>query len=207
MTGTTPAISARSVPAAQREATRAMPQTGLACVAPQSSAVGHHMTISTGGHGPTAHRAPSSSRDKPEPDGAPWPRGRRPLGRPRWLDQGEDPAYRFSLANERTFLAWARTTLALLAVSGLGVAAAAYGHWSNHEGHVPRAGAALSLTGDAHVRRGGSYLSHDSYCNRYRLRARSSNTPDSSGGNVGFRCVRDLPWPGVGGEPTSAGEA
>ena len=29
--------------------------------------------------------------------------------------EGEDPDYRFSLANERTFLAWLRTTLALLA--------------------------------------------------------------------------------------------
>lgn len=40
--------------------------------------------------------------------------------------------------------------------------------------------------------RGGSYLCHDSYCNRYRVAARSSNTPDSSGGNLGFRCVRDV---------------
>lgn len=37
--------------------------------------------------------------------------------------------------------------------------------------------------------RGGSYLCHDSYCNRYRVAARSSNTPDSSSGNVGFRCI------------------
>ncbi|MEU2390295.1 formylglycine-generating enzyme family protein [Streptomyces sp. NPDC007369] len=35
--------------------------------------------------------------------------------------------------------------------------------------------------------RGGSYLCHDSYCNRYRVAARSSNTPDSSTGNIGFR--------------------
>ena len=39
--------------------------------------------------------------------------------------------------------------------------------------------------------RGGSYLCHASYCNRYRVAARSSNTPDSSTGNLGFRCVRD----------------
>lgn len=32
-----------------------------------------------------------------------------------WREQGEDPDYRFSLANERTFLAWIRTALALLA--------------------------------------------------------------------------------------------
>ncbi|WP_374121410.1 formylglycine-generating enzyme family protein [Paenibacillus sp. LHD-117] len=40
--------------------------------------------------------------------------------------------------------------------------------------------------------RGGSYLCHRSYCNRYRVAARSSNTPDSSTGNCGFRVVRDL---------------
>ncbi len=34
---------------------------------------------------------------------------------PRWRQEGEDPDYRFSLANERTFLAWIRTALALLA--------------------------------------------------------------------------------------------
>jgi formylglycine-generating enzyme required for sulfatase activity len=44
-------------------------------------------------------------------------------------------------------------------------------------------------TGQARVMRGGSYLCHDSYCNRYRNAARSSNTPDSSSGNVGFRTV------------------
>lgn len=38
--------------------------------------------------------------------------------------------------------------------------------------------------------RGGSYLCHRSYCNRYRVAARSSNTPDSSSGNCGFRVVR-----------------
>ncbi len=46
--------------------------------------------------------------------------------------------------------------------------------------------------GDRRVMRGGSYLCHDSYCNRYRVAARSGNTADSSAGNMGFRCVRDL---------------
>lgn len=32
----------------------------------------------------------------------------------RWYDEGEDPDYRFTLANERTFLAWLRTGLALV---------------------------------------------------------------------------------------------
>ena len=35
---------------------------------------------------------------------------------PRWVyDAGEDPDPRFTLANERTFLAWVRTALAMLA--------------------------------------------------------------------------------------------
>jgi putative membrane protein len=41
-------------------------------------------------------------------------RRRRPLAGPR-RTLGEDPDYRFSLANERTFLAWIRTALALVA--------------------------------------------------------------------------------------------
>jgi putative membrane protein len=35
--------------------------------------------------------------------------------RPAWQREGQEPDYRFSLANERTFLAWIRTALALLA--------------------------------------------------------------------------------------------
>lgn len=46
--------------------------------------------------------------------------------------------------------------------------------------------------GNAKVIRGGSYLCHQSYCNRYRVAARSSNTPESSTGNLGFRCARDV---------------
>lgn len=41
----------------------------------------------------------------------------------------------------------------------------------------------------ARVMRGGSYLCHESYCNRYRVAARTRNTPDSSTGNLGFRIV------------------
>jgi formylglycine-generating enzyme len=42
------------------------------------------------------------------------------------------------------------------------------------------------------VIRGGSYLCHHSYCNRYRVGARSRNTPDSTTGNAGFRVVDRL---------------
>lgn len=37
------------------------------------------------------------------------------MKKPDWQCQGQEPDYRFSLANERTFLAWIRTALALLA--------------------------------------------------------------------------------------------
>ena len=47
--------------------------------------------------------------------------------------------------------------------------------------------------GAAKVMRGGSYLCHDSYCNRYRVAARTSNTPDSSSGNCSFRTVAAAP--------------
>lgn len=46
--------------------------------------------------------------------------------------------------------------------------------------------------GSTRVMKGGSYLCHKSYCNRYRVAARTSNTPDSATTNISFRCVRDL---------------
>ena len=39
--------------------------------------------------------------------------------------------------------------------------------------------------GSAKVMRGGSYLCHQSYCNRYRVSARTHNTPDSTDGAYG----------------------
>lgn len=47
------------------------------------------------------------------------------------------------------------------------------------------------VTGSRRTMRGGSYLCHDSYCNRYRVGARTGNTPDSSTGNCGFRLAMD----------------
>lgn len=43
------------------------------------------------------------------------------------------------------------------------------------------------------VTKGGSFLCHDSYCNRYRCAARSSNDEDSSTQNLGFRLAADQP--------------
>lgn len=44
-------------------------------------------------------------------------------------------------------------------------------------------------TGETRVLKGGSFLCHKSYCNRYRVAARTSNTPDSSTSNMSFRCA------------------
>ena len=55
----------------------------------------------------------------------------------------------------------------------------------------PRTDPSGPPSGMSRVIRGGSYLCHESYCNRYRVAARSANTPDSSTGNMGFRCVVD----------------
>lgn len=38
---------------------------------------------------------------------------------PKWRQSGEEPGHRFSLANERTFLAWIRNALALRAGGGV----------------------------------------------------------------------------------------
>ncbi|MBA2510478.1 MAG: formylglycine-generating enzyme family protein [Actinomycetota bacterium] len=58
-------------------------------------------------------------------------------------------------------------------------------------GKAPRENPTGPQSGTVRVIRGGSYLCHKSYCNRYRVAARSSNTPDSSTGNTGFRCAAD----------------
>jgi sulfatase modifying factor 1 len=65
--------------------------------------------------------------------------------------------------------------------------------WFSPDYHVngPKENPVGPATGQARLMRGGSYLCHESYCNRYRIAARSANTPDSSTGNLGFRCARD----------------
>jgi formylglycine-generating enzyme required for sulfatase activity len=47
--------------------------------------------------------------------------------------------------------------------------------------------------GGARVMKGGSFMCHASYCNRYRPAARTGNTPDSAASNIGFRCARPAP--------------
>ena len=64
--------------------------------------------------------------------------------------------------------------------------------WFTAQHHnSPRRNPTGPSEGDARVIRGGSYLCHASYCDRYRVAARSSNTPGSSTGNLGFRCTRN----------------
>jgi formylglycine-generating enzyme len=62
-------------------------------------------------------------------------------------------------------------------------------HATRHRNGGERKDPAGPPSGQARVIRGGSYLCHDSYCNRYRVGARSSNTQHSSTGNIGFRCA------------------
>lgn len=53
------------------------------------------------------------------------------------------------------------------------------------------AGRAPSMSGDVRVIRGGSYLCHDSYCNRYRVAARHASAVEDASGNKGFRLAAD----------------
>ena len=62
----------------------------------------------------------------------------------------------------------------------------------SYYGRSPRENPRGPTRGERRVMRGGSYLCHDSYCHRYRLAARSSNTPESSSGNLGFRVARQI---------------
>ena len=64
--------------------------------------------------------------------------------------------------------------------------------WSASHAAAPAENPKGSASGDTKVTKGGSYLCHASYCNRYRVAARTSNTPDSSTGHMGFRLVRDV---------------
>ena len=61
--------------------------------------------------------------------------------------------------------------------------------FSSHHDRARAVNPAGPPSGDSKVTRGGSYLCHSSYCNRYRVAARTSSTPDSSTGNMGFRCA------------------
>lgn len=63
--------------------------------------------------------------------------------------------------------------------------------WTTEHDPAPSTDPTGPAEGTAKVMRGGSYLCHHSYCNRYRVGARTLNTPDSSSGNLGFRVAAD----------------
>lgn len=59
---------------------------------------------------PPATDPPATDAEAPDGDS-----GQRRRWRPRALREGDDPDPRFTLANERTFLAWLRTAMGLIA--------------------------------------------------------------------------------------------
>ncbi len=63
------------------------------------------------------------------------------------------------------------------------------GDWHRDERLDTRRDPVGPADGPGRVMRGGSYLCHESYCNRYRVAARTFNTPDSTTGHLGFRCA------------------
>ncbi len=63
--------------------------------------------------------------------------------------------------------------------------------WHKEASDLTRIDPVCTELSDRRSQRGGSYLCHKSYCNRYRVSARMGNTPDSSSTNAGFRCVRE----------------
>jgi formylglycine-generating enzyme required for sulfatase activity len=73
--------------------------------------------------------------------------------------------------------------------------------WSTDHGAGPHVDPQGPEGGDEHVRRGGSYLCHESYCNRYRVAARDRGHRTDSAGNVGFRCAAPVPGPTPDGRP------
>ncbi len=64
--------------------------------------------------------------------------------------------------------------------------------WFSKDFHLegPRDNPCGPEHGEAKVMKGGSFLCHKSYCNRYRVAARSQNTPDSSTSHMSFRCAK-----------------
>lgn len=71
-----------------------------------------------------------------------------------WQKRGSDPDYRFTLANERTFLAWIRTALAILAGSILlhQFADALQPRWVQFAASSGLAGLSAVLGGGAYLR-------------------------------------------------------
>jgi len=67
--------------------------------------------------------------------------------------------------------------------------------WHRSEARETRVNPRGPDSGDARVLRGGSFLCHASYCDRYRVAARTRNSPNTSTSHIGFRCARDASAP------------
>lgn len=63
--------------------------------------------------------------------------------------------------------------------------------WHRAESPATRHDPRGPSTGSGRVAKGGSFLCHASYCNRYRVAARTRTTPDSSLSHTGFRLAAD----------------
>jgi formylglycine-generating enzyme len=59
-------------------------------------------------------------------------------------------------------------------------------------GRLPEPNPIGPQSGLQRMQRGGSFLCHSSYCERYHVHSRTRNDPDSSTSNAGFRVVSDL---------------
>merc|ERR1711879_287183 len=67
--------------------------------------------------------------------------------------------------------------------------------WFTNRPKVPPKGKRLNNPkgpkyGQDKVMKGGSYMCHMETCHRFRISGRSHASPDSSTGNLGFRCVK-----------------
>lgn len=65
--------------------------------------------------------------------------------------------------------------------------------WQAPANSLTRSDPSGPATGHEKVIRGGSYLCHASYCNRYRVAARTATGMTSSTGHMGFRCAAGMP--------------
>ena len=103
-----------------------------------------------------------------------------------WWEQGEEPDYRATLANERTFLAWSRTGLALL------VGALATARLLPSVPWALRLGLALYLTAAGLAAQVAGYLRWRDRQHRMRLRQPLGHSRLQLAATVGFIMLTGL---------------
>ncbi len=144
---------------------------------------------------PTEAEWERAARGGREGDHFPWGSEREPGGRHRMnVFQGRFPSHDAGLDG------WVGTCpVGSFGPNGFGLHEMTGNVWewcadwfaADYYQRSPRVSPSGPGLGSARVMRGGSYLCHESYCWRYRVDARSANTPDSSTGNTGFRVAAD----------------